>query len=357
MLGAAAGDAQAATALPRIRAPGAILVDADSGAVLFAKDADGRRPIASTTKLMTAELTLRRARTSQVFVAPAYPASPAESTIGLAAGERMTVHDLLRALLLASANDAAATLANGVGGSEAAFVQEMNAEAGRLGLTETSYSNPIGLDDPGNYSSARDLARLARHLMGDRRFAKIVDLRQATLTSGRIRRTIQNRNQLVRSVPFVDGVKTGHTRQAGYVLVGAATRGATQVISVVLHEPSEAARDSESLALLRYGLDRFEEIRPVSRDRTLALLPVNYFDGVHIKLHAARDVRLSVHRGAKVHTNVHLPFPMHLTGPLPAGRRVGSVTVVVDGRRAARVPLVTTEATPAASFVSESEAA
>jgi D-alanyl-D-alanine carboxypeptidase (penicillin-binding protein 5/6) len=351
VLAMALAGAATAAPLPAIRAPSAILVDARSGAVLYAKDADDRRPIASTTKLMTAEIALRRARASQELVAVAYPASPAESTLGLVAGERMTIHDLLRALLLASANDAAATLAHGIGGTESAFVQEMNAEAGRLGLRETRYSNPIGLDDPGNYSSARDLAKLARRLMGDPRFAKIVDLPGARLKSGARPRTIANRNQLVRTVPFVDGVKTGHTRQAGYVLVGAARRGATQVISVVLHEPSEAARNAESLALLRYGLDRFREVQPVSRDRALALVAVQYFDGMHVRLRPARDIRLSVRRGARVRTSVHLPSPLHLTGPLPAGSRVGSVSVVVDGRRAARVALVTAEPTPGASFL------
>ncbi|HEX8073632.1 MAG TPA: D-alanyl-D-alanine carboxypeptidase family protein [Thermoleophilaceae bacterium] len=350
-LAAGAGSTASAAAPPDVRAPAAIVLDARSGAVLFAKDPDGRRAIASTTKLMTANLVLQRARDDQVFTAPPYGAQPAESVVGLRAGERMTVRDLLRALLLPSANDAAATLALGVAGSTGAFVDQMNAEARRLHLVNTGYANPVGLDDPANYSSARDLANLARRLMRDPRFARVVDMPRATLTSGARPRTVLNRNQLVRSYPFVDGVKTGHTRQAGYVLVGAARRGTSRVISVVLHEPSEAARDRESLALLRYGLDQFQEVRPLIARKTLALVPVNWFDGVHIRLRAERDLTLSVRRGASVRTHVRLPFPLHLTGPLPTGTAVGSVTVVVDGRRVARVPLVTDEPTPAASFV------
>jgi serine-type D-Ala-D-Ala carboxypeptidase (penicillin-binding protein 5/6) len=347
---AAPGAVQPASAPPAIRAPEAILIDARTGTLLYGKNPDRRHAIASTTKLMTALLALKSTRPSQVLSAVPYRAVPTESTLGLAAGERMSVHDLMRALLLASAGDAAATLARGVAGSEPAFVARMNAEARSLGLSGTSYANPFGLDDPRNYSTARDLVTLARLLMRQSTFARIVDMPRATLKTGAHPRTILNRNVLVRSVPFVDGVKTGHTRQAGYVLVGAARRGGAQVISAVLGEPSDAARNTETLKLLRYGLTRFTLATPVSAAAVLGLAPVKYFDGIHIQLHAARDVRLSVRRGARVRTSVRLPVPLRLTGPLPAGATVGAVSVSVDGRRAARVPLITRERVPGASF-------
>jgi serine-type D-Ala-D-Ala carboxypeptidase (penicillin-binding protein 5/6) len=346
----AAVPAVAAPATPSIRAPEAILVDAATGAVLYQKHPDRRRQIASTTKLMTAFLALRGTRPDQVLTAVPYSAQAAESTLGLEAGERMTVHDLMRALLLASANDAAATIARGVAGSQDAFVERMNAEARRLGLADTSYANPIGLDDPGNYSTARDLVTLARLLLRDRTFAGVVDLPRARLTSGSHPRVVVNRNELVRSHPFVDGVKTGHTRQAGYVLVGAASRAGARVLSVVMGEPSEAARNAETLELLRYGLSRFERVHAVSAVRPLSLVPVNYFGGVRVPLHAARDVTITARRGARVHTYVRLPFPLHLTGKLRAGAIVGQVTVTVAGVPTVRVPLVTGESVPHASF-------
>jgi serine-type D-Ala-D-Ala carboxypeptidase (penicillin-binding protein 5/6) len=345
-----AAPGSAAAKPPAIRAPEAILIDATSGAMLYAKHPDGRRAIASTTKLMTALLALQATRPDEVLSAVPYRATAAESTLGLAAGERMTVHDLMRALLLASANDAAATLAHGIAGSEGAFVARMNAEAQRLHLADTRYANPIGLDDPDNYSTPRDLATLARRLMGDPAFARIVDLPRAMLNSGSHRRTVLNRNVLVGQVPFVDGVKTGHTSHAGYILVGAGRRRGAQVISVVLGEPSEAARDTETLALLRYGLSRFTTVDAVPAARTLALAPVKYFDGLKVRLHAARDVRVTIRPGARVDTHLRLPTPLRLTGPLPAGARVGSVSILVDGRRAARAALVTEERVPGASF-------
>ena len=176
-------------------------MDARTGDQLYGKDPREERPIASATKLMTALLTLERADLDDVFTAAPYSASPVESKIGLMPGERMTVRDLLTALVLESANDAAVTLAEGVAGSREAFVREMNRRAVALGLRDTSYANPIGFDDPENYSSARDLAQLARRLLANREFARIADLPMATLNSGDHKRTIDNRNLLVQRVP------------------------------------------------------------------------------------------------------------------------------------------------------------
>ena len=350
LVAAAGGDAHAAKA-PSVKAPSAIVVDATTGKVLFAKSPDRRRAIASTTKLMTALLAVRSTRPDQVIEAAPYTAAPVESKIDLRPGERMTARDLLRALLLESANDAAATLARAVAGSQDAFVKRMNDEADRLGLANTAYANPIGFDNRHNYSTARDLSSLARRVLDDGTLARIVDLPRAKLASGARPRTVQNRNRLVRSHPFVAGVKTGHTGEAGYVLVGAAERDGGRVVSVVLGEPSEAARDSETLKLLRYGLSRYTRVHAVSTVRALSLVPVNYFAGVRIPLHAAKDVQLSVPRGARVHTFVRLPFPLHLTGPMEAGTTVGEVTVTVDGRTAAKVPLVTGEKVPGGSWL------
>ena len=334
---------------PQVSAPAAIVIDARTGDVLFEREPDEERQIASTTKLMTALLTLERAEPTDVFRGADYRASAIESKIGLREGERMRVQDLLVALLLESANDAAVTLAEGVAGSREEFVDAMNARAQKLGLTETSYANPIGLDDPDNYSSARDLAELARVLLRNERFADIVDRPQATLRSGARRRTIANRNRLVRTWPFVDGVKTGHTRSAGYVLVGSAGRKGASVISVVLGEPSEAARDAETLELLEWGLDRFRRVRAVRAGKRLKRVAVTHFGDRRVALKADRSVALTVRRGQKVTTRVDAPD--ELEGPLEANERVGTVVVLVNGRPAGRAPLVTAADVPEAGFL------
>ena len=329
------------------RAAAAIVVDASDGTTLFSKAPGERRPIASTTKLMTALLALERARPSEVFTAPGYDALPQESKINLREGERMRVRDLLEALLLESANDAAVTIAEGVSGSRAAFVEDMNARAAELGLRDTSYANPIGLDDRANYSTAADLARLATRLMDNRRFARVVDMSAAVLESGARRRVVGNRNDLIARHPFVTGIKTGHTQGAGYVLVGSAT-GANggRVVTVVLGEPGEAARDADTLLLLRWGLTRFRRVAALRAGRPLARPEVAHLDE-RAALVPRRGLAVTVRRGQRVTRRVRAP--QELEGPLRAGARVGSVTVLRDGRALRTVALVTARPVPAAS--------
>src|SRR5215207_4506089 len=153
----------------------------------------------------------------------------------------------------------------------------MNGRASELGLDHTSYANPIGLDQAGNYSTARDLATLARTLLRIPRFARIVDMPQAELESGIRPRAVRNRNNLIAVYPWVSGVKTGYTLKAGNVLVGAAERGSrARVVSVVMGEPTEASRDSETLSLLRYALARFSRVRVLDRRRALARADIEY---------------------------------------------------------------------------------
>jgi D-alanyl-D-alanine carboxypeptidase (penicillin-binding protein 5/6) len=339
---------------PSIGAPSAIVIDASTGDVLYARHAHARRSIASTTKLMTAYITLARTSPDQVFPAPAYPGGAAESTIGLRAGERMSVRDLLKAVMLPSANDAANDLAVNVGGSRARFVRMMNAHARELGLDDTHYSTPVGLDSPGNYSSAGDLARLAARLVHDRMIARIANMPSARLRTGSHVRRVINRNDLVARYRFVDGVKTGHTNGAGYVLVGAAHGHGARVISVVLGTPSISARDADSLALLRYGVKQFHRVHPVVKGRTYARAKVRYYDGRTVRLVAARDVKLTARRGARVRTRV--TAPSEVEGPLAAGHEAGHVDVLVRGRVVQSVALVTADDVAAAGFVRKATA-
>lgn len=339
--------AVAAAAGPSLSAREAILVDATDGHVIYADDAKARAEIASATKLMTALISLEKLQLDRELVAPPYHPDAAESVINLRAGERMKVADLLRALLLESANDAAVTLARGAGGSQNGFARMMNRQARRLGLRDTHYENPIGLDDPANYSSARDLAKLTRRLMRNSFFALTVDMPSARLLSGAYPRTIENRNDLVGEYPWITGVKTGHTEEAGYVLVGSATRKGAKLISVVLGAPSQSARDSNTLALLDYGFSLYRQVQPVRAGATAAKAKIEFFGDREAKLAGARSVDLSVRRGQRVRTVVR--GPDQLDGPIDKGEKVGMIAVLVDGKRERVVPLVTAEPVPGAS--------
>jgi D-alanyl-D-alanine carboxypeptidase (penicillin-binding protein 5/6) len=327
---------------PKVSAETAVVIDARTGETLYARRPNRRHAIASTTKIVTALVARDGADLSDVFTASNYKPAAIESQLGLKHGEKMTLHDLLEALLLPSANDAAITIAEGVSGSRSSFVESMNNKAEQLGLKNTSFANPIGLDDPDNYSTARDLAMAARVLLRDPALAKIVDTPRAHLSSGAKPRTVVNRNRLVQQYPFVNGVKTGHTRQAGYVLVGSATRNGVPVISVVTGEPGEAARDADSLALLRYGLGQFTRQRVVARGRPVEEARVKYHDEDRVDIVPARGATLTVRRGERVRKLVEAPG--RLEGPMPRGERVGVLLVSYRGRVVRRVPLVTGEA-------------
>ena len=339
---------------PAVSAPSVVLVEASTGDVAFAKAPNRRRAIASTTKLMTALLVLERSKPSTILRAVRYRALPVESKIDLRPGEGMTVADLLRGLLIESANDAAVTLAEGVAGSRAAFVREMNARAAELGLRNTHYSNPIGLDEPGNYSTARDLARLTLRLRRWAFFRHTVARAQVTLRSGDRPRTLDNRNKLVR-LPDVNGVKTGHTRQAGHVLVGSGRKGGIGLVSVVLGAPSESARESDTRSLLEWGFGRYRRVRPVEPGVVLARVPIRYRRGAELGLVTERSRRRLVLRRDRRLTRCGLSAPTEVAGPIRRGQRLGTVDVCRGRRRVARVALVAAAAVPAAGVAQQTK--
>jgi D-alanyl-D-alanine carboxypeptidase (penicillin-binding protein 5/6) len=333
---------------PEISAPSAIVVEASTGDVVFERAASQRRSIASATKLMTALVALEVVALDDVLTAPPYAAAPAESVIGLRAGERLSVRDLMRGLLLASGNDAAVTLATGVSGSLPAFVREMNQRARALGLKDTRFTNPVGLDQGDNRSSARDLVRLGLELRRNDFFREVANLPRATLRTGDRRRTVLNRNRLVSSVPYVNGLKTGYTAEAGYVLVGSATRNGVTVVSAVLGAPSEAARDADTRKLLDFGLSRYRLATVVGPDAVFGRAEVKYTDN-SVELVAGEPVRQVLRRGEQATVRV-IGAPGEVEGPVQQGTRVGRVDVLVRGRTVARSPLVIASPVPKASL-------
>jgi serine-type D-Ala-D-Ala carboxypeptidase (penicillin-binding protein 5/6) len=233
-------------------------------------------------------------------------------------------------------------------------VAEMNARARELGLRDTTYTNPVGLDQGRNRSSARDLVRLALVLRRNEFLRRTADMPRATLTSGSRRRNILNRNTLVRTVDEVDGMKTGRTNQAGYVLVGSATRGGVTVVSAVLGEPTEAARDADTLALLRYGLSRYRRATLVKRGATLARADLKYREE-QVRLVAGRGLQRVLRRNQRAGVRV-VGAPAELDGPLTAGARVGAVEARVGDKVVGRVPLITATAVEEAGLSTRLEA-
>ena len=235
--------------LPPIAAAAYVVVDGDTGEALASLNVDQPRPVASLGKLMTARLVLDAGTLGDTATVPPLPMAGDESQAGLEPGDHVSRDELLRAMLVASANDAARTLAVDVAGNEHSFVRMMNAEAAAAGLDATRYANPVGLDDPAPHSSAADVARLARDLMQDPAFRRIVAAESTTIDGSELPAT----NDLLGAYRGADGIKTGHTDEAGWCIAASATRDARSIVVVVLGAPTEQARDAAARALLDYG--------------------------------------------------------------------------------------------------------
>jgi serine-type D-Ala-D-Ala carboxypeptidase (penicillin-binding protein 5/6) len=321
---------------PQIEARSWMLIDARSGKPLVSHAAARRLPVASTTKLMTAYVVLKELPLDRIVRARPYYAEYGESLLGLRAGERISVRDLLYGLILRSGNDAAYDLALAAAGSEPRFVAQMNRYAAALGLADTHYANPIGLDQRGNYSSARDLATLTRRLLAIPAFAKIAAARSAVLHSVRPRRRISTINELLRMAPWVTGVKTGHTFGALYVLVGSGRRKGVELVSVAIGAPSDEDRFNDNIDLLDYGFALYERRVPFHAGAALARPSIRYAGG-ELPLRASRTVAVGLRRDQRLTLAVRAP--REVEGPIRRGARLGAATVYVDGRRAAVVPL------------------
>jgi len=235
--------------LPPIAAAAYMLIDGDTGKALASLNADQPRPVASLTKLMTARLVLDAGPLEDTATVPSLQLAEDESQAGLETGERLSRAELLQAMLVASAGDAARTLAVDVAGSERRFVEMMNAEAVAAGLDATRYANPDGLDDPAQHSSAADVARLAIDLMRDPAFRRIVAAESVRIDGSVLPAT----NDLLGVYPGADGIKTGYTDEAGWCIAASATRDGRRIVAVVLGAPTEQARDAAAGALLDHG--------------------------------------------------------------------------------------------------------
>jgi D-alanyl-D-alanine carboxypeptidase (penicillin-binding protein 5/6) len=282
-----------------------------------------------------------------VLAAP-YSAIYGESLLELPPGERVSVRDLLYGLILRSGNDAAYVLALAAAGSERAFVEQMNLRAAALGLSNTHYANPIGLDEAGNYSSARDLTALGRRLLRIGAFARIARARRAELRSLRPPRRIATLNDLLLRIPWATGIKTGHTFGAGYVLVGSGRRKGVELVSAVIGTPTETERDLATQRLLEYGFSRYRRAVPIEAGEELAAAEIRYSGG-ELALRAPRGVAVGVRRDQRL--SVSVATPGEVEGPIRRGAALGEATVSVDGIRVARVALRAAHAVPEASVL------
>jgi D-alanyl-D-alanine carboxypeptidase (penicillin-binding protein 5/6) len=320
---------------PPVRAAAFVVENGATGEILAARSAGQPRAIASITKLMTVLVTLGHARLDEVVTVPAEVTTVGESTIYLQTGERLTVRDLIEAALIPSANDAADALAYYVGrGSQTRFVSMMNAKARRLGLSDTHFARPDGLDSPGHGSSARDVTKLARVLMRRAVVRSIVRETSTTIAGGR---TIYTRNRLLYSYQGLIGVKTGHTSLAGWSEVAAARRNGVTIYATILGSPTEDQRDADLAALLTWGLSQYRPATLVSAHGVYARAATGFGRG-SVGLVATRALVRPVRVGRPLVEKVVVPQALDL--PVKRGQPVGQVRIYAGARLVGARPLV-----------------
>ncbi len=314
-----------------ISAECAILIDGETGRVLYEKQAEEKSLIASTTKIMTALVICEQTNVLDRVKIPKEAVGIEGSSMYLKEGEVLTVQELLYGLMLQSGNDAAVALAIYCGGTVEGFTELMNDKAHRLGMTQSHFANPNGLDSPGNYSTARDMALLTAYAMQNPIFAQTVSTK--TITIGE--RCLRNHNKLLWQLEGANGVKTGYTKAAGRILISSVTRMGRQLIAVTFNDPNDWQDHKD---LIEDGFSRFTVQQLIHQGQTLGQLELAGGQEESVDLIAAEDFSYSLAQGERV--TISLPEAGFAYAPVAEGQEAGFAHILVDGTAVAKVPLV-----------------
>jgi D-alanyl-D-alanine carboxypeptidase (penicillin-binding protein 5/6) len=340
---------QAVPSAPSINAKAYIMIDADSGRVLAESNADTRLAPASLTKLMTSYVLSYELEQGHVhnddmvtISKSAWTQNPEfkeSSLMFIQVGTQVKLHDLHQGIVVSSGNDATTAVAEYLAGSDSAFADVMNQHAQKLGMTNTHFVNSHGLPDPNHYTTARDLATLSQAII---KFPKEYALyKEQEFTYNNIRQ--QNRNGLLKRDPTVDGLKTGHTQEAGYCLVSSALRNGMRLITVVLGADSINMREQETEKLLAYGFRYFETSKVYQAGAEVAHPRIWGGSKDEIKLGVDKDIALTYPRGKRDSIQATMNIEKYLHAPIAANQPVGEMLVTLDGETIFKTPLVALE--------------
>jgi D-alanyl-D-alanine carboxypeptidase len=308
-----------------------IVLDAVTGRVLYEKRPDEESLIASTTKIMTALVVCQQCNVLDRVKIPAQAVGIEGSSMYLKEGEILTVQELLYGLMLHSGNDAAVALAIYCGGTVEGFVELMNDKARALGLENTHFANPNGLDAPGHHSTARDLAILAAYAMEDPIFARTVSTKQVNCAG----RSLTNHNKLLWRVPGAEGVKTGYTKAAGRILVSSASREGRRLICVTIDDPNDWA---DHAALLEEGFSGYKVETVVEKGSALGSLEVEEGDADRVELLAGEGFAYALAKDERI--RILLPQREFVYAPVKAGEKAGTAYLLLGDRVIGKIPLV-----------------
>ena len=338
---------------PLLDARAYMVLDLNSNQTILSKNAESRIEPGSLAKLMTAYIVFgamkqKSLKGEQLVPVSAHAIDVKGSRMFLQQQKPASVSELVRGMIIQSANDACVALAEDLAGSESAFVKRMNQEAERLGMKNTHYANSTGLPDSGQYTTVQDLSILSAAIIRNYpEYYSIYSNKEYSYNGI----TQPNRNRLLWMDPHADGMATGHTESSGYMLVSSVLRGNRRVVSILSGASSDATRAIESLKLLNYVLQYYDSVKLYSKGQAVTTLRVWKGKKNTLKAGFAQDLYVTVPRGEEPGLKAMIQASQPLVVPVLAGQQVGVVKVSLDGKRFAEYPLISLENVPPANFI------
>ncbi len=318
-----------------LSAKSAVLIDAHNGRVLMAQDADRKMGMASTTKIMTALVAIESGRLEDLVTVSAKAAATEGSSMYLKGGEQLPMSALVYGLMLSSGNDAGVAIAEHISGDVDSFAALMNQKAQQLGLFDTNFTNPHGLDNEQHYTTAYDLAQLTRYCLQNPEFAKIVSTRSITVGSGEGARTLVNHNKMLSMYKGADGVKTGFTKKCGRCLVSSATRDCLQLIAVTLDAPDDW---NDHQQMFDYGFSQYKWQAPIKEGSYMRTVSLLGSDADKVSLYAASDAEIAYNKNDSV--KLVYDIPNFVEAPVIKGQTLGRVSVYLSDELVKTIELV-----------------
>ncbi|MCL1862140.1 MAG: D-alanyl-D-alanine carboxypeptidase [Defluviitaleaceae bacterium] len=328
---------------PKVSAFGAVLMDAETGRVLWGKNEHDPLAMASTTKIMTAVLALESGRMDERVVVSKKAAAAPKVKMHLTPGENVRLGDLMLALMLESSNDAAVAIAEHLSGSVEAFCAEMTKKAKELGALNTVFETPNGLDAGDHHSTAYDLAVITRYALDVPGFIELTNTRHANFSSDKRGYSFNNRNRLLHEYDGANGVKTGFTNKAGHCFVGAAKRDGMQLISVVLAsgwgEQGKAQKWVDTKAVLNHGFDNFEFVTILEESTIAGQIPITRSRTTSVEYAYTETVRLPISDDERENLHVEIYTPESFQAPIKTGDVMGNAKIYIGTDFYHEIPL------------------